>query len=141
MKKVLVIDAQGGGLGRQIVAAIKESADGVYLTAVGTNSTATAAMLKAGADAVATGENSVIVCSRDADYIVGPIGIVIADSMLGEITPGIAMAVGQSKAKKLLIPMNQCNNLIVGYEKTPMSKMIRDVIHIISQDSECQNKY
>ncbi len=134
MKKVLVIDAQGGGLGKQIVSAIKEGVSDAYVTAVGTNSVAAAGMLKAGADAAATGENSVIVCSRDADYIVGPIGIVIADSMLGEITPGIAVAVGQSRAKKLLIPMNQCNNMIIGYEKTPMSRMMREVVQMLCQD-------
>lgn len=131
MKKVLVIDAQGGGLGKQIITAIKGKCTDVEITAVGTNSAATAVMLKAGADEAATGENSVVVCARSADYIIGPIGIVIADSMLGEITPQMATAVGQSNAKKLLVPMNQCNNIILGYKKTSIAALIDEMIEII----------
>ena len=97
--KVLVIDGQGGGLGRQLVTALKAYAPDIEVLAVGTNSTATNAMLKAGADQAATGENSVLAASRQADVIMGPVGIVIADSMLGEITPAMAVAVGQSTAK------------------------------------------
>lgn len=85
-------------------------------------------MLKAGADYAATGENAVVVGCRKSDVIVGPVGIAIADSMHGEITPVMAAAVGQSEAKKLLIPMNQCNNVIVGVKNTSMSYMIEAVI-------------
>ncbi len=85
-------------------------------------------MLKAGADHAATGENAVVVGSRKADIIIGPVGIAIADSMYGEITPAMAAAVGQSDAKKLLIPMNQCNNVIVGVKNTSMSYMVEAVI-------------
>ena len=95
--KVLVIDAQGGGIGKQVVAAIKHKQPHIEITAVGTNSTATTAMLKAGADHAATGENAVVVGCRTADVIIGPIGIVIADAMFGEVTPTIAVAVGQSR--------------------------------------------
>ena len=125
---ILVVDAQGGGIGRQLVAAIKQNIPGAAVTAVGTNSAATSAMLKAGADRAATGENAVVVGARSADIIAGPVGIVIADSLLGEITPAMAAAVGQSSAKKLLIPMNQCGNVIVGVKNTSMGYMIEAVI-------------
>ena len=95
---ILVIDAQGGGIGRQLVTAIREKMAEADITAVGTNTVATAAMLKAGADNAATGENAVVVNTRRADVIVGPIGIVIADAMFGEITPRMANAVAQSSA-------------------------------------------
>ena len=102
---ILVIDAQGGGIGKQLISAIKRTLPDLTVTAVGTNSLATAAMLKAGADQAATGENAIVVCSRTADVIIGPIGIVIANSLLGEITPRMAMAVAQSPATRILIPM------------------------------------
>jgi hypothetical protein len=125
---ILVIDAQGGGIGKQVVAAIKNSLSDAVVTAVGTNSTATSAMLKAGADHAATGENAVIVGCRKADVIVGPIGIVIADSLFGEITPAIALAVGQSNAKRILIPINHCDNMIVGVQDLNTGKLIQGVI-------------
>lgn len=134
MKSVLVVDAQGGGLGKQIIAALKKNASDVHVIAVGTNSIATQAMLKAGADQVATGENSVKVCSKMVDYIIGPIGIVIADSMLGEITPAMAVAIGQSPAKKLLIPSNNCNNIVIGYSKAGFSKLIEEIVEVINKE-------
>ena len=85
--EILVIDGQGGGLGRQLVAAVKKAVPQAVVTAIGTNSAATSAMLKAGADRAATGENAVVVGCRRADVILGPIGIVMADALLGEITP------------------------------------------------------
>ena len=111
---VLVIDGQGGGLGRQLVAAIAAACPEAELTAVGTNSLAANAMLKAGAARAATGENAVVVNCRHADVIVGPIGIVIADALLGEITPAMAAAVCQSGAKRVLVPINHCENYVVG---------------------------
>ena len=90
---ILIIDGQGGGIGKQLVAAIKKSCSAAIITAVGTNSLATSAMLKAGADNAATGENAVVVGCRHTDIIVGPIGIVIADAMFGEITPAMAIGV------------------------------------------------
>lgn len=125
---ILIIDAQGGGMGRQLTASIKREFPEVEITAVGTNTLATSTMLKAGADHAATGENAVIVGCRKADVIIGPVGIAIADSMYGEITPAMAAAVGQSDVKKLLIPMNQCNNIIVGVKNSSMSDMIGAVI-------------
>ena len=98
--EILVIDGQGGGLGRQLVAAVKKAVPQAVVTAIGTNSAATSAMLKAGADRAATGENAVVVGCRRADVILGPIGIVMADALLGEITPAMAQAVAQSDARR-----------------------------------------
>lgn len=111
---ILVIDAQGGGIGKQLVAAVRQSLPEARVLAVGTNTAATAAMLKAGAHQGATGENAVAVACRQADVIVGPIGIVIADSLLGEVTPAMALAVARSRARRILIPFNHCDNTIVG---------------------------
>lgn len=122
---LLVIDAQGGGFGKQLVAAIKREFPDVEITAVGTNSVATGAMLKAGADHAATGENAVVVGARKADIIAGPIGIVIADSLYGEITPRMALAVAQSNAKRILIPFNHCDNIIVGVSNLSVGALIQ----------------
>lgn len=125
---ILVIDAQGGGIGRQLVTAIKVNRPDAVITAVGTNSAATSAMLKAGADHAATGENATVVNSRKADVIIGPIGIVIADALFGEITPRMAAAVAQSDAKRLLIPVNHCDNIVVGVSDLNLSRLIQAVI-------------
>ena len=107
--EILVIDGQGGGLGRQLVAAVKKAVPQAVVTAIGTNSAATSAMMKAGADRAA-----VVVGCRRADVILGPIGIVMADALLGEITPAMAQAVAQSDARRILIPANRCDTLVVG---------------------------
>lgn len=125
---ILVIDAQGGGLGKQVISELKKHFPAQHVTAVGTNSAATQNMLKAGADEAATGENPVIVCSKDADIIIGPIGIVIADSMLGEITGAMAAAVGRSRAKRILIPMENCDNCVVGTRGMSVTAKTAEVI-------------
>ena len=102
-----------------MVAAIRETCPGAEITAVGTNSLATGAMMKAGAHRAATGENAVLVGCRRADAIIGPLGIVIADALLGEITPAMAAAVGQSRAKRILIPVNHCDNRLRGSAPSP----------------------
>ncbi len=135
MKNILVIDGQGGMLGKQIVEAIRKILPDDEITAVGTNISATGSMLKAGANNGATGENAVIVCARTADIIVGPVGIAIADSLLGEITPAMAQAVGQSRAKKVLIPVNKCNNIIIGVSGKKASELIREAIEKIEEIS------
>lgn len=135
-KNVLIIDGQGGQLGRQMVEAVRSLIPDAQITAVGTNAIATAAMLKAGADQGATGENAVVVCTRSADIIVGPVGIVIADSLLGEITPAMAVAVGQSSAKKILMPVNKCNNIIIGVDGKTTTELIGDAIAKIKAISE-----
>ena len=134
-KKILVIDGQGGMLGKQMVEAVRKLIPDAEITAVGTNTMATAAMLKAGADRGATGENSVIVCSKTADIIVGPVGIVIADSLLGEITADMAAAVGRSQAYKILLPVNKCNNIIIGVKGKSTSELIREAIEKIEEIS------
>ena len=122
--KVLVIDGQGGGLGRQLVSALAAACPEAELTAVGTNSLAANAMLKAGASRAATGENAVVVNCRRADIIVGPIGIVIADALLGEITPAMAAAVCQSGARRVLVPISHCENYVVGVPDQPVSQLV-----------------
>ena len=133
MKKIVVIDGQGGKIGSLLVARLKAEAGQYEIFAVGTNSIATAAMMKAGADFGATGENPAVVNCRDADIIVGPLGIVVADSLIGEITPVMAVAIGQSNAKKVLLPINRCNNFVVGSRDLPINDVIDAAIaHIIS---------
>lgn len=129
--RILIIDGQGGGLGRQLVSAVKEKCPEAEVLAVGTNSTATGAMLRAGADQAATGENAVLVACRKADVIIGPIGIVIADSMLGEITPAMAAAVGKSPARRFLLPVNQCDNLVVGAADLSMADKVREAAELL----------
>lgn len=131
---ILIIDAQGGGLGKQIVSAIKKTYPDMTIIAVGTNSVAASNMLKAGADHAATGENAIIVGCRKADIIIGPIGIVIADSMYGEVTPKMAAAVGQSNAKRLLIPTNQCDNIVLGTSNASMGSMISNILDYLKME-------
>ena len=125
---ILVIDAQGGGVGRQLVAAIKKAFPGDTVTAVGANSLATSAMLKAGADRGATGENAVVVNCRTADVIAAPIGVVIADAMLGEITPAMALAAGSSPAKRILLPIAHCDNLVVGTRELSLGQLVQEAV-------------
>ncbi len=125
---ILVIDGQGGQLGAQIIKTVLERYPSLGLTAVGTNSAATTAMVKAGAKHAATGENPIIVACRKADIIIGPIGIVIADALLGEISPEAAKAVGQSNAVRILIPINKCENLVAGVTNLTLTALIDDAL-------------
>ena len=125
---ILVIDGQGGQLGGQLIKSLKTNFNNVKVMAVGTNATATATMLKLGADQAATGENPVIVMCRKADIIIGPIGIVIADAMFGEITPQMAVAVGQADAVRILLPINKCDNLVAGIPDISTATILEDVI-------------
>ena len=125
---ILVIDGQGGNIGRALVREITERLPGAELIAVGTNSIATSNLLKAGARSAATGENAVIVACRRADVIAGPIGIVIADALLGEVTPAMAVAVGQSRAARVLIPVNRCETLVAGVTDDTTASLIQDAI-------------
>ena len=132
MKKIVVIDGQGGKIGAQLIDAIRERCEDAEIVAVGTNSIATSAMLRSGPDAAATGENPVIVACRDADVIAGPIGIVIADALYGEVTPAMALAVGQSRADRVLIPVNKCGSMVVGVGDVPMAALIREAADCIA---------
>lgn len=125
---ITIIDGQGGQLGAQLVKEITAQFPKVNITAIGTNAVATATMLKAGAKQAATGENPVVVACRKADVIIGPVGIVIADSLLGEITPTMAAAVGRAEAVRILIPVNKCDNLIVGVTDMNITALIEDVL-------------
>lgn len=127
MKKITIIDGQGGKIGKTIVEQLKKMHPEQELYAIGTNALATSAMLKAGADYGATGENPCIVNAADSDIIIGPIGIVMANALLGEITPAIATAVGASKAYKILIPMNRCNHYVAGLGEASLNETIYDV--------------
>jgi len=126
--RILVLDGQGGGLGKQLVANVKANFASATVIGVGTNSMATNAMLKAGADIAATGENAVVVNARKADVIIGPIGMVIADSLFGEITPKMAIAIGQSDAKRIIIPMNHCDNIVAGIKESSVGDLVHDAI-------------
>lgn len=126
--KVIVVDGQGGLLGAQLIKEIAAQLPSVELTAIGTNAVATATMLKAGVKNAATGENPLVVACRRADVIVGPIGIVIADALLGEITPKMAEAVGQAEATRILIPMNKCGNYVAGVADYGLSTLIADAV-------------
>ena len=125
---ILIIDAQGGGIGKQLVTAVRENMPDAVITAVGTNAAATSAMLKAGAVRAATGENAVIVNSAKEDVIICPIGIVIADSMIGEITSEMANAVARSNAKRILIPVSHCDNIVAGVGDLNTGKLIQAAV-------------
>ncbi len=131
--RVLVIDGQGGSIGRQLCKAIRERFPTDEIRAVGTNSAAAANMLKGGADEAATGENAVVVGCRWADVIVGTIGVVIADALLGEVTPAMAAAVGQSSALRILVPMNRCNTFVAGVQTASTADLLEDVLRKLSQ--------
>ena len=125
---ILIIDGQGGQLGAQMVKEITVQFTEAELVCVGTNAMASSAMLKAGAKRVATGENPVAVACRKADVIIGPIGIVIADSLMGEVTPQMALAVAQADAVRILIPMNKCDNLVAGVGNSNTRILIEDAL-------------
>ena len=128
--KIVVIDGQGGRIGKSIIEQLRSSGCTDEVLAVGTNSIATSAMLKAGADAGATGENPVVVAARDADVIVGPIGIIAADSMLGEITPAMADAIGRSRARKVLVPVKKCFE-VAGVREMSLSGYVEQAVNMI----------
>ena len=125
--EILVIDGQGGRIGQQLIKAILTRYPQV-VTAIGTNSLATSAMLKGGASQGATGENALLVACRRADVILGPLGIVIADALMGEISPAMAVAVGQARARRILIPLNQCDNLVAGVAELPVARLLESAV-------------
>ena len=131
MKQVLVIDGQSGRMGQLFVERVRAAGLPCRLLAVGTNAIASSALLKAGADAAATGQNAVLVNCRRAEIIVGPIGILAADSLMGEITPAMALAVGRSEAKKLLLPVNHCNNIVVGIQNLTLSQLMDEAVEAL----------
>ncbi|HOM42903.1 MAG TPA: DUF3842 family protein [Bacillota bacterium] len=130
--RIAVIDGQGGGIGKAIVERFRQKLeDSVEIVALGTNSLATSLMLKAGADEGATGENAIIYNACKVDIILGPIGIISANSLLGELTPLMAKAIAESPAKKVLIPMSKCNVTVAGIETKPIPNYIDDAVEIV----------
>ena len=125
--KVVVIDGQGGRIGQLIVEAVVAEKLCCELYAIGTNSIATSAMLKGGAPNGATGENPVV------DVIIGPIGMISADSLLGEITPAMAVAIGQSRAMKLLLPVSHCNNQVIGVKRLTINEMVKETVERLKE--------
>lgn len=134
--RILVVDGQGGNMGRQLIKSIAERFPDARIHAVGTNSSATANMLKNSDITAATGENAVVVGCRNADIIVGPVGIVLADALMGEVTPAMACAIGQSSAFRVLIPMNRCETLIAGVSGMSTSDLISDALNKIEEAAE-----
>ncbi len=124
--KIAVIDGQGGGLGRSIVTRLKKR-DGIEIIALGTNSQATSAMMKAGAHRGATGENAIAVMSQQVDAIIGPIAILVADSMMGEITEGMTRAVARSSAEKILLPINRCQVTVLGTTRYTLNDILEQI--------------
>ncbi|AEV29809.1 hypothetical protein SpiGrapes_2022 [Sphaerochaeta pleomorpha str. Grapes] len=131
--KTVIIDGQGGSLGKALVTSIKTRFPNLEVLAIGTNSMAASAMLRSGADATATGENPVIVACRTADIIIGPLGIIAADSLHGEITPKMALAISQSTAHKILIPISKCNITIVGKQDFPLGDLVDKAIENLAE--------
>ncbi len=129
--KILIIDGQGGKIGKSIIEQLVNALPKATLIAIGTNSLATSAMLKAGATAGATGENPVVVNAKDASIIVGPIGIIIPNSLLGEITPKMAFSVSESPAEKILIPISKCKTYVAGTKDLPLAAYVDDAVKII----------
>ncbi len=126
---IAVIDGQGGGIGRAVIEKIRgELGDGIEVLALGTNALATSAMLKAGADEGATGENAIVVNAPKVDFIVGSVAILAADSMRGELTAPMAVAVAQSPAPKILLPLNRCGLHVVGLSAKPLPHYIEEVV-------------
>ncbi|HDM10706.1 MAG: DUF3842 family protein [Deltaproteobacteria bacterium] len=132
--RLAVIDGQGGGIGATIIKGIRqEIGQGVEVLALGTNSAATSRMMKAGANKGATGENAIVVTCKKVDIIIGPIGIIMANSMMGEVTREMAAAVTTSGAQKLLLPLTQENVLVVGASTEPLPHLVQAAIKMVKE--------
>ena len=129
MKRIGVIDGQGGGIGSAIIKKLKdEFAETIEIMALGTNAIATAQMLKAKANRGASGENAIVQTAGSLDVIVGPVSIIIANAMMGEMTPKMAQAVADSSAKKFLLPLSKENVVMVGLAAIPLPQLVEILI-------------
>lgn len=126
--KIVVMDAQGGGVGRLLVEGLKQALPQQPLIAVGTNALATSAMLRAGAEQGATGENAVVVCAAQADVLLAPLGMVLCNAMLGEVTPAMATAIGSSPAQRVFIPISRCHTAIAGLPGVSLAEAVQDAV-------------
>ena len=135
--KIMVMDGQGGGIGAAVIKGLRGSV-GNYLEilALGTNSIATSRMMKAGANKGGTGENAIVQTSRRADLIIGPLAVMMANSMMGEVTPAMAAAVSSSEAKKIFIPLTQEHVVIVGVSAEPLPHLVGQVVEMIREMNE-----
>lgn len=131
--RVLIIDGQGGGIGRALIEQIRLCLPDLEILALGTNSAATASMLRAGATNGATGESAILYNCMHCDIIMGPLGILLAHSMLGEISPQIAQAVSQSPAKKVLLPISKCHAYVSGVADASIGEHIQDAVRILKR--------
>jgi len=132
---IMVMDGQGGGIGAEIIKGLRQQfVTGLEILALGTNSTATSRMMKAGANKGATGENAIIRTSQRVDIIMGPLAIIISNSMMGEVTPMMTEAVCSSDAKKILIPLTQENVQIIGIGVEPLPHLVDQAIKAIKED-------
>ena len=129
--RICVIDGQGGGIGSVIIRRLKEEyGETVEVLALGSNAIATTQMMKAGANRGATGENAILVTIKDADAIIGPIGIVLANSMMGEITPAVAAAVASCRARKFLLPLTQENVEVASVNREPLPHQVDHIVQV-----------
>lgn len=131
--RIAVVDGQGGGIGRTIVEKIKAAMPEVEVLALGTNSAATGQMIRAGADDGATGENAIVHNMKYVDVVVGVIAIINANSMMGELSPKMAQAIGESRAFKVLLPINRCNIHVVSTEDAPLSVHLDNAVRVIRE--------
>ena len=134
--KIVIIDGQGGRLGKLFTEAVKAKLPQAEIHALGTNSIATATMLKAGAHFGATGENPVVRGVMDADAVLGPVGVVVAHSILGEVTPAMAEAVGACRARKFLVPMNSCGVVVAGVKEESLQTYVAQAVELMMEELE-----
>ncbi len=135
--KIMVMDGQGGGIGATLIRGLREKmGNDLEILALGTNSIATSAMMKAGANRGATGENAIVRTARKADIIIGPLSVLMANAMMGEVTPGMAEAVSSSDAQKIIVPLNQENIRIVGINAEPLPHLVKQVVEMIQEEYE-----
>ncbi len=131
--RILVVDGMGGRIGQEVVTRLRAAfGESVEILAVGTNSTATTAMLKVGANRGATGENAVRVTSAEADIVIGPLSLLIPDSMMGEVTPLMASSLALCRARKIMLPLTNPRIDLVGLTKSPLPHLLEEAIEIVS---------